>query len=217
MRAVTFPTNMRIKPILRWPGGKSRHLKRILPAIPAHTCYVEPFAGGLAVLLAKERSVVEIVNDINQDIVALYRCAQFHLEALLKEMEWQVAARANFKDLRQNRGLTDLQCAARFLVLNLTSFAGGGTSMGVSKTRSGGVALDRMRIVERLTALRTRLDRVVVENLDWERCLRLYDAPDTFYFIDPPYLNSDIKAYDGWTEDQMKQLIMVPIPLPTLF
>ena len=112
------------KPVLRWPGGKRRHLKTILPLIKPHECYVEPFAGGLAVLLAKPRSPVEIVNDSNWNIVALYRCAQFHLEALLREMEWQVAARVNFREFRENRGLTDLQRAARFLVGNLTSFGG---------------------------------------------------------------------------------------------
>ena len=197
---------MKIKPILRWPGGKSRHLKDILPAITPHTCYVEPFAGGLAVLLAKERSKIEVVNDINQNIVALYRCAQFHLEALLREIEWQVAARAHFKDYRTNTGLTDLQRAARFLVLNRTSFAGSGTSFGVAKASGGGVGLDRKLIVERLTVLRTRLERVVVESVDWERCVRLYDAPETFFFIDPPYLNAAEIAYAGWNEAQMRHL-----------
>lgn len=200
---------MRTKPILRWPGGKSRHLDLILPAIKPHTCYVEPFAGGLAVLLAKERSPVEVVNDSNRDIVALYRCAQFHLEALLKEMEWQLAARANFADFPENRGLTDLQRAARFLVANLTSFGGGGTSFGVTKTRGGGIGLDRERIVKRLMALRARLDKVAVECLDWERCVRLYDSPETFFFLDPPYLNADIRAYAGWNEDQMRHLTQV--------
>lgn len=200
---------MKTKPILRWPGGKSRHLKSILPLIKPHVCYVEPFAGGLAILLAKERSNVEVVNDTNRDIVALYRCAQFHIDALLREMEWQLAARANFKDARENLGLTDLQRAARFLTLNLTSFAGGGGSFGVAKARGGGIALNRERIVERLMALRVRLDKVAVECLDWERCVRLYDAPETFFFIDPPYLNANARAYDGWNEEQMRHLAEV--------
>ena len=196
------------KPILRWPGGKRRHLKTILPLIKPHTCYVEPFAGGLAVLLAKPRSPVEVVNDANRDIVALYRCAQFHLEALLLEMEWQFAARVNFKDFRENRGLTDLQRAARFLVGNLTSFGGGGSSFGIVKTGRG-IGLDRKQIVERLTALRARLDKVTVECVDWEHCVRLYDSPESFLFLDPPYLHADVKAYDGWSEVQMERLAEV--------
>lgn len=74
------------RPILRWPGGKRRMLKRILPKITPHVCYCETFAGGLAVLLAKERSEVEIVNDLNGTLVALYRNLQYHLPALLAEM-----------------------------------------------------------------------------------------------------------------------------------
>lgn len=196
------------KPVLRWPGGKRRHLKTILPLIKPHECYVEPFAGGLAVLLAKPRSPVEVVNDANRDIVALYRCAQFHLEALLREMEWQVAARVNFRDFRENRGLTDLQRAARFLVANLTSFGGGGTSFGIVKTGRG-IGLHREQIVERLTALRERLDRVTVECVDWEHCVRLYNSPGTFLFLDPPYLHADTKAYSGWSEAQMERLAEV--------
>ena len=196
------------KPILRWPGGKRRHLKNILPLIKPHTCYVEPFAGGLAVLLAKERSPVEVVNDANRDLVSLYRCAQFHLEALLLEMEWQIAARVNFADYRENRGLTDLQRAARFLVGNLTSFGGMGASFGVTK-KSGGIGLSRERIVERLMALRARLDKVTVECLDWERCIQLYDSPESFLFLDPPYLHADVKAYDGWSEAQMERFAEV--------
>jgi len=193
------------KPVLRWPGGKRRHLKNILPLIKPHTCYVEPFAGGLAVLLAKERSKVEVVNDANRDLISLYRCAQFHLEALLVEMEWQLTARANFMDRLENRGLTDLQRAARFLVLNLTSFGGMGSSFGVEKT-NGGFGINRKQIVERLMALRERLNGVAVECLDWERCVALYDSPESFLFLDPPYLDTDVKAYKGWSRAQMERL-----------
>ena len=198
--------NTATRPIVRWPGGKRRHLKKLLPLILPHVCYVEVFAGGLAVLLAKDRSPVEIVNDTNRDLVALYRCAQFHLDALIQETEWQLASRINFKDFPENRGLTDLQRATRFFVSNLTSFAGDGKSFGVAKTDGGGVALNRQRIVDRLTALRQRMDRVVVECLDWKRCVTLYDSADTFFFFDPPYLNAKINAYAGWTEEQMREL-----------
>lgn len=65
----------RVRPLLSWPGGKSRLLKKLLPMIPPHVCSCEVFGGSLAWTLAKERSQVEIVNDINGDLVALYRNA----------------------------------------------------------------------------------------------------------------------------------------------
>jgi DNA adenine methylase len=66
----------RTKPVLIWPGGKSRHLKHILPLIPPHECYCEPFAGGVAVFLAKPRSRLEVINDLNGDLISFYLCAQ---------------------------------------------------------------------------------------------------------------------------------------------
>lgn len=194
---------MDTKPVLRWPGGKRRLLKHILPLLRPHTCYVEAFAGGLAVLAAKERSKVEVVNDLNGDIVCLYRCAQFHLDALLQEVEWMLCSRQNLKDYVQQPGLTDLQRAARFLIRNRTSFAGGGTSYAVAKAGGGGAGVSRETVKELLRGLSARLDRVSVENAPYERILRNYDAPATLFFLDPPYVGNDTSNYSAWSPVEM--------------
>jgi DNA adenine methylase len=194
------------KPVLRWPGGKGRHLKKLLPLIPEHTCYVEPFAGGLALLLAKERSGVEVVNDINRDLVALYRCAQFHIDALCEELKWVISSRVGIQEYKQNRGLTDLQRAARFLIANRTSFGGTLRGYAVQRTKGGGASVCKAYVIESLHRLHDRLDKVLIENLDWTHCLKLYDSADTFFFIDPPYLNANINIYDGWTEAKLTDL-----------
>ncbi len=196
----------RVKPILRWPGGKSRLLKYLLPLIPKHVCYCEPFAGGLAVLLAKERSDVEVVNDSKSELVHLYRNIQYHLPALLEEIEWILNSRQNLTDFMAQPGLTEIQQSARWLIRNKISFGGKLTSFGVSRTGGGGASVSRTGIAESLRAFNGRMDRVAVEHLSYERCIRLYDAPDTFFFIDPPYLNSDPGAYDGWSEEQVEGL-----------
>ncbi len=194
----------RIKPVVRWPGGKTRLLPHILPLIPEHTCYCEPFAGGLAVLLAKPRSKLEIVNDLNGDLVALYRCAQFHLDALVQEMEFLIASRRNLKDFVAQPGLTDLQRAARFLARNKMSFGGNMASYGVSKVSGGSATASRANVLTALRALNQRMDSVSVENLSYERMFENYDSPGTFFFIDPPYLDSKASAYRGWTADEMR-------------
>ncbi|HXG49102.1 MAG TPA: DNA adenine methylase [Methylomirabilota bacterium] len=199
-------TPPRTKPILRWPGGKRRMLPRLLPLIPAHVCYCEPFAGGLAVLLAKPRSEVEVVNDLNGDLVALYRNIQYHLPELLREIEWFVSSRKNFVDFKAQPGLTEIQRAARFLLLNRTSFGGNMKSFAVARMRGGGATLDRVAVGDLLGAAHERLNKVVVENPPYERCLELYDSKDTFFFIDPPYLHAKINAYRGWTEAEMTAL-----------
>jgi DNA adenine methylase len=191
---------------VRWPGGKSRHLKLILPMIAPHVCYCEPFAGGLAVLLAKERSKVEVVNDINGDLVALYRNLQFHLPAILSEIDWFFASRKNLKDFIAQPGITEIQRAARFLLVNRTSFAGKMANFGIVKTPGGGVAFDRSKVGELLGGAHERLSGVVVEHLSYERCLENYDSKDTFHFIDPPYLNAPTGVYQGFSEADMRGL-----------
>jgi len=194
----------RTRPILRWQGGKSRMLKHILPMIPAHDCYCEPFFGGGAVLFAKERSPVEVINDINGNLVALYRNLQFHLPALLNEIEWLFASRQNLHDFIAQPGLTELQRAARFLLVNRTSFGGGMKSFGVAKTKGGGVGFDRKQVGGLINAAHERLNGVVVENLSYERCFANYDSPGSFFFIDPPYQNAPTGTYDGWDEARLK-------------
>ncbi len=114
----------RIAPVLSWPGGKSRLLGSILPLISKHHCYVEPFAGGLAVLLAKPRSNLEVVNDVNGDLVSFYRCVRYHCDALLTELEFVLNSREEFIGFREQVGLTDIQRAARWFYRNKTCFGG---------------------------------------------------------------------------------------------
>jgi len=59
--------------------------------------------------------------------------------------------------------------------------------------------------LESIRQLNVRLDRVVVENLTWEKCLDTYDRPETFFYLDPPYTASDIKNYEAWkTSDVLR-------------
>ncbi len=104
---------MTTNPFLRWPGGKTRLLKLLLPLIRPHTIFVEAFAGGAALTLAKEPSKVEVINDINRELVNLYRYAQFHIDALVAEVEFTLNARADLEALIEQPGLTGLQQAAR--------------------------------------------------------------------------------------------------------
>jgi DNA adenine methylase len=201
------PAAQPVKSVLRWPGGKRRLLKALLPLVPAAEdcdCYCEVFAGSAALLLAKDRHPTEVVNDLNGDLVALMRNAHFHLPALLEEMRWFVASRRDFEDFKAQPGLTEIQRAARFLLRNRVSFGGGMKSFGVAKTKGGGVGFDRDDVGERLEGIRRRLNKVVVENLPYERCLQNYDSPRSFFFMDPPYVGPATGAYEGWTQEEAR-------------
>lgn len=196
----------RIKPIISWPGGKSRLLPHILPYIPEKKGYIELFAGGLAVLMAKPKSKLEIVNDWNGQIVNLYRVVKYHTEPLISELEFMLLSREILKDCVEQKGLTDIQMAARFIHANKTTFAGGGTTgFAVAKKPTSSAMASRENLLHAIRAFSLRLDRVSIENLDYRKCLDLYDHPDSFVFADPPYLNAKPKNYAGWSLSEMSE------------
>lgn len=203
----TETASLSCKPAITWPGGKSKLLKHILPHIPKHTCYVEPFAGGLAVMLAKPRSPIEVLNDLNGDLVTFYRCVRFHADTLLTELEFVLNSRQEFTDFIRQTGLTDIQRAARWFFRNRNCFRGANLeTFGISATSSGtGACSSRAYRMEAIRQLNIRLDRVTVENLDWQKCLDVYDRKDSFFFCDPPYTSCDAGMYSAWTvADVMK-------------
>ena len=197
-----------MKPGVIRAGGKSRLVDRLLPYVPKksdHDCYCEPFAGGLALLLAKERSPVEVLNDLDGDLVTFYRCVRFHAEPLCTELEFVLNSRQEFMDFKRQPGLTDIQKAARWFFRNKVSFGGGMDSFGVACSSGGGAASSRESRMEDVRRLSVRLDRTIIENVTWEKCLELYDRPRTFFFCDPPYTECGKTAYAAWQEsDVMK-------------
>lgn len=195
----------KVKPAISWAGGKTRLLEHIFP-LPDHSCYCEVFGGGLAVFGAKDRSQVEVINDINSELINFYRCVRFHRVELLRQFNHLPNSRQEFIHFKGAPGTTDIQAAASWFYRNALSFAGGGTSWGVTR-KSGGGATTRFRMKrETIAKLSERLDGVNIENLDWHRCVDLYDSRDTLFFFDPPYVGTDQTSYESFTLKQMQEL-----------
>ena len=171
-------------PVVSWPGGKRRLLSHILPLFPEHTSYVEPFGGGLAVLLAKTPSTVEVVNDLDEQLVTFYRVVQHHPQALLDELTWLPRSRATFEELLAQPGVTDIQRAARWFAANKLSFARRASTLGRA---SYGLALRGSGGTRGSSSLHERLDRVYIERLDWRELLPRYDRAGALFYVDPPY------------------------------
>lgn len=195
-----MPKPTKARPVIAWPGGKTRLLKHLLPLIPEHTLYCEVFGGGLAVFLAKPESAVEVINDLNGELISFYRCCKFHLDALEKELEMVLNSRLEFDDYLKQPGLTELQRAARWFVRHKLSFGGMGETFAITRTQPLSSRLNRMLAIR---ALNQRLDRTTVENGTWEHCFKHYDDPRAFFFLDPPYFDSGGAAYAGWSLDQL--------------
>jgi hypothetical protein len=109
---------------LAWLGGKSQLADRIVDRMPTHTTYCEVFAGAAWVLFKKPESKIEIINDINRELVTLYRCVKHHLPELVQQFRWMLVARDEFDRFMKTPAdtLTDIQRAARFFFLAKTSF-----------------------------------------------------------------------------------------------
>lgn len=178
-------------------------LDAILPLIPPHDCYCEPFCGGMAVLLAKPRSKNEVVNDINGDLVTFYRCVRFHRDELLTELEFVLNSRQEFNDFRAQPGLTDIQRSARWYTRNKIGFGGSVDSFGVTVAQPHSSREGRM---ETIRLLNLRLDRVTIEHMDWKKCMALYDRPTSFFFMDPPYTDCGATNYGVWKDSDVVDL-----------
>ncbi len=177
------------KPIIPWMGGETRLAKEILPLFPEHQCYVEVFAGGAALFYKKEPAKVEVLNDINGELVNLYRIVQHHLEEFVRQFKWAISSRQVFEweKMKNPETLTDIQRAARFYYLQKLAFGGkvDGQSYGTATTSPP--RLNLLRLEEDLSAAHLRLSRVNIENLDWAKCIEKYDREHTLFYLDPPY------------------------------
>lgn len=185
---------MQAQPIIPWIGGKRRLADRIFPLFPRHSCYVEPFAGGAALFFLRPIPAdVEVLNDINGDLVNLYRVVQHHLEEFVRQFKWALSSRQVFKWLQETRPetLTDIQRAARFYYLQQSAFGGrvDGQSYGTATTQPPGLNL--LRIEEALSAAHLRLSNTYIEHLAWQECFRRYDRPHTLFYCDPPYWQTE--------------------------
>ncbi|ALC15667.1 site-specific DNA-adenine methylase [Desulfuromonas soudanensis] len=181
------------RPIIPWIGGKRRLAKHLLPLFPKHTCYVEPFCGAAALFFLKPPAKVEVINDINGDLVNLYRIVQHHLEEFCRQFKHALVSRQIYRWLKITPGetLTDIQRAARFYYLQKMGFGGkvDGHVFGIAATSPP--RLNLTRIEEDLSQAHLRLSRVYVEHLDWQACITKYDRPGTLFYLDPPYWETE--------------------------
>lgn len=181
------------EPIIPWMGGKRRLADRLVPLFPDHECYVELFSGGAALFFLKPQIArCEVLNDINGDLVNLYRVVQHHLEEFVRQFKWALSSREVFKWMQATptEPMTDIQRAARFYYLQHHAFGGkvSGQTFGTATT---GPAINLCRIEESLSAAHLRLSGVYVEHLPWHECLLKYDRPHTFFYADPPYWQTE--------------------------
>ncbi len=188
-----------VKPLpglVAWAGGKRNLARRLAALIDAdpHRCYVEPFMGGGSVFFARgRRRPVEIVNDANGDLVALWRCWQRHPDELLRAIVATPFARAEAERLHRldPADMTDIERAARLAILQRVRFGARLDKAGFCSSPDSSKAARPEVWRRRIMAAVARLSGVVIERQDFGEILRRYDRPTTLFYLDPPYWGAE--------------------------
>ena len=158
-------------PIIPWIGGKRRLADLLIPRFPAHKCYVEVFAGGAALYFLRPPAEVEVINDINGELVNVYRVVKRHLEEFVRQFKWALSSREIFKWTQDTppSGLTDIQRAARFFYLQHHCFGAKVQSQNWG-TATTAPPINLLRLEESLSAAHLRLASTFIERLHWREC-----------------------------------------------
>ncbi|MBN2196397.1 MAG: DNA adenine methylase [Polyangiaceae bacterium] len=166
-------------------GGSFHYAKRIVPLIPAHKTYVEPFAGAAAVLHAKEPSEREVLADLDDDVVFLHRSIKAmtpeRVAELARRFEWTVSE----ESFRKARDMAPKDDLGRFYKLVFVRTHA--RDCRPDGTHPAQNHLGSTTNPEKYLKAAERLRGVTILRQDYLKTLRAYDAPDTFFFIDPPY------------------------------
>lgn len=183
------------------PGGKNYMAGQLVDLIPPHRLYCEPFAGGAALFFRKEPSEEEVLADTHPDLIATLRFLRDASQADLKRLagrDW-VGSETRFNQLLKAKPTGPLERAYRFLYLSRFGWLTGGRFDKGQFRHSSAGKRSSLASFDRLQALQERLKGVRILRQDALKTIQQVDSPETFFFIDPPYL----KRHDAlWEEEQ---------------
>jgi len=192
-------------------GGKQSMLPHILPLIPNHEIYVEPFFGGGAVFWAKEPTAVEIINDFNGMVVNFYRQLKSNFEELKRAIDATPYSRQAYQ-----KALVVYENPYLFNAVTKAWAFWTGTSQGFSNKigswRCSQITEKESKRNENkkqafTKELSERLKYVQIEQKDAVDLIKDMDTPETFFYLDPPYVGADQGHYGGYMQEHFNDLL----------
>lgn len=201
-----------MKTPISYYGGKQTLASKIIKLIPEHNMYVEPFVGGAAIFFAKPPSGVEVINDTNKELINFYRVVQNDFVSLEKEIQITLHSRDLHRKacvIYNNPDMfSEIKRAWAVWVKSTQSFSSkldGPWGYDIkSNTTSKKVSNKRIGFTEEYAI---RLQNVQVECTDALRIIESRDNDQAFIYCDPPYYNSDMGHYDGYTVEDYERLL----------
>lgn len=217
---VTVGVSGKKKIAFGWYGGKYSHLDWLLPLLPKCHHYCEPFAGSGAILLNREPSPVETYNDLDGEVVNFFRMLRDNKAELTERIGLTPFSREEFAQACEIDAKSDpIERARRFYVrarqvrtglAQTASLGRWANCKNTSRAGMSGVVSRWLGGVEMLPEIADRLLRVQIENRPALEVIRIYDAPETLIYCDPPYIHGtrgDSKAYGfEMTDDDHRNL-----------
>lgn len=202
-----------MKTLLQYYGGKATMLDILLPLIPEHEMYVEPFIGGGSVFWAKPHAKCEVINDKNDMIVNFYRVVKTDFDALKREVCASLHSRSLYTEAREIYANPENYDAVKkaWAVWFLAAMSYGHSLTGsFGYSRDGEYARKLCAYKEAFTAAYARrLERVTIENNDAVKIIKAWDAPHAFFYLDPPYVGAVQGHYAGYSQEEFNALLDV--------
>lgn len=185
-------------------------LRHILPRIPKHKVYIEPFFGGGAVFFAKPPSEAEVINDTNHMVIIFFEVVKSNFTELKEKIESTLFSRAVYSVAwamyRAPHLFGNVQKAWAFFVATQMGFASQIGSWGYDKygKRAKSFQIKAFKFDD---SIAERLQATTVECQDACKVISTYDSKDAFHYIDPPYINTHQGHYEGYSESDYIRLL----------
>jgi DNA adenine methylase len=202
-----------MKPPFAYYGGKQRIASKIVPLLPKHTVYVEPFCGSATILFAKPWPNVtnthhyrEVINDTNDEVINFFHQLRDNPDELIRICSLTPHARNEHKNSKITENKSDVERARRFYTNIQQSFSNemnAGWRTGIFGRNEPITLINKNK---RLYDVAERIIQVYIEHKDALSVIKQWDSPQTLFYCDPPYPGTDQGHYSGYSYDNFLAL-----------
>ena len=212
MKKVSLNKDIKKQAVRFW-GGKHTMAPFIIEKIPPHRCYVENFCGSASVFFRKTPSRVEVLNDRNKALFMFFKTLRENGEEFKKQLNLVPYSENEFKHAlqiyRHPEGFSPMKVALSFYIVANQCFSGNfsnwGKNNGSKRHQTKESFFARLGELDKVI---TRIKQASIYNEDALDMIDRFDDKETFFYIDPPYLEADATPYKGnYTEKDFKKLL----------
>ena len=177
-------------------GGKYQFIQELIPLFPVHEHYVEVMSGSAALVLNKEASKMDTMNDINYDVINFFKVLRDHSDELIRRLSLTPVSRHEYySSWPMNDSEDHIENARRFFIRCRMSFQGSGITKSTGfnacvTSHQQGVSKNVAKFynsIDKLPEVINRLQSIQIESLPYQSIIEKYDRPGTFFYVDPPY------------------------------